>query len=139
MEHKAGKAVPTGATGMAILGSDGGTFEVFPTAWADTTNGLAKIGESWTAGTLTGAADGATITGVGVLRQLIITNGSGSAITVNVYDNTAASGTKLTPALAIPANTTLVLAMAAPFALGVYLDYSTATSCDGIGYYQAVN
>jgi hypothetical protein len=105
-------------------------------AGTDAVNDRTRVSEVWTAGTLTGPADGATITGVGVLRQLILTNGSGAAITVNVYDNTTASGTKLTPALAIPANSTLIWNTAAPFSLGVYIDYSTPTSCDGIGYYE---
>lgn len=138
MEHKAGQSVPSATTGAAILTSDGGTFEVMPSNWIDTTNGIAKTGEVWTAGVLTGAADGATLTGVGVLRKLVISNGSGSAITVTVYDNTAASGTKLFPVLNIPTVTTMQIDCAIPYSLGVYIDYSTATSCDGIGYSQAV-
>lgn len=104
----------------------------------DVTNGVTKTAEIVTAGTLLDGADGATLTGVGVLKRLIITNGSGSAITAQVYDNTAASGTKLTPTLCIPTVTTLVIELNAPYALGVYVDFSAATTCTAIGYSQAV-
>lgn len=110
----------------------------FSSSWVDSVNGVAKVGERWTAGTLTGAADGATLTGVGVLRKLVISNGSGAAITVNVYDNTSASGTKLLPTLHVPTLTDKSWDLAIPYSLGVYIDYSSATSCDGIGYSQAV-
>ncbi len=137
--YRTGTAVPSSEViGPATLTSNGTTFEVMSSKWIDGTNGVAKTGEVWTAGTLTGAADGATLTGVGVLRKLIISNGSGAAITVNVYDNTAASGTKLTPLLHVPTLSQLVLDLAVPYSLGVYVDFSTATSCDALGYSQAV-
>lgn len=105
----------------------------------DVTNEVLKVAEKWVQGSLTGAADGATITGTGVLRKLILTNGSGSAITVAVRDNTSGSGNKLMPDIAIPANTTREIDVAIPFTIGVHIDWSNATSCDGCGYYQAVN
>jgi len=104
----------------------------------DVTNGVTQVAEKVSAGTLLDGADGATLTGVGVLKRLILTNGSGSAITVQVYDNTSATGTKLTPTLCIPTLTTLVLELNVPYALGVYLDFSTPTTCTAIGYSQAV-
>lgn len=104
----------------------------------DNTNNVMRVGEIVAAGTNTGAADGATLTGTGVLKRLILTNGSGSAITVEVYDNTSATGTKLTPTLCIPALTTMVLELNVPYSLGVFIDWSTATSCSGMGYSQAI-
>lgn len=137
---KTGKTVAASSFGQPVLTkSSGGLYELMPSGHIDSVNNVMKVAEKWTAGTLTGAADGATITGTGVLRKLVISNGSGSAITVTVYDNTAASGTKLLPVLNIPALTTFPLDLAIPFTTGVYIDYSTATSCDGIGFYQAVN
>ena len=130
LEHGATSKIP-----IKVFDNGDGTYSM--QAGTDAVNDLLKTTETWTAGAFTGAADGATITGVGKLRKLIISNGSGSAITVTVYDNTAASGTKLFPVLNIPALTTFQIDCAIPFSLGVYLDYSTATSCDGIGYYEA--
>lgn len=104
----------------------------------DDTNGVTKVAELTTPGSLLDGADGNTLTGVGVLKKIIITNGSGSAITVQVYDNTSATGTKLTPTLCIPTVSTLQVELNAPYALGVYVDFSTPTTCTAIGYSQAV-
>ncbi len=114
-----------------------------PHAWLsgpgiDETNGVLKTAQRNTARTLLDGADGATLTGVGVLSKLVITNGSGSAITVQVYDNTSATGTKLTPTLCIPTLTTLQMELDVPYALGVYIDFSTPTTCTAIGYSKAV-
>ena len=127
-----------GKTKIPVKAYDNGDGTFSMQAGTDAVNDLQKTTRTATAGALTGAANGATITGVGKLKKLIISNGSGSAITVNVYDNTAAAGTKLMPAIAIPANTTREIDnLDIPFSLGVYIAYSTATSCDGIGYYEA--
>lgn len=119
-----------------ITDSSGRLYVRFP--GVDVTNGLVKTAEINTAGTLISGADGTTITGVGVLTKLVITNGSASATTANVYDNTTNSGTKLTPLLALPANTTLVIPLDVPFSIGVYVDFTTATTCEVIGYYKVV-
>jgi len=113
-----------------------------PHAWlagpgVDETNGVLKTGEALTAGTLVSGADGATITGLGILGRLTIYNGSGSAITVEVYDNTSATGTKLTTTIPIAAGARFSEVMNVRFSLGVYLDFSTATSCQGMGYWRA--
>lgn len=105
----------------------------------DTTNGVQKIAEKWIPGTITGAADGATITGLGVLRKLILSNNNVAATTATIYDNTVGSGTKLLPTIALPANTTVQIDVAVPFTIGVFIDWATPTGCDGQGFYQAVN
>jgi hypothetical protein len=132
LEHGATSKIP-----IKVFDNGDGTYSM--QAGTDAVNDLLKTGEKHTAGALTGAADGATITGVGVLRKLIISNGSGAAITVNVYDNTAASGTKLMPTLHVPTLTDKSWDVAIPFSIGVFIDFSTPTSCDAIGYYQAVS
>lgn len=123
---------------VPIKAFDNGDGTYSMQAGTDATNDMQKTTRISTAGALTGAANGATVTGVGKLRKLIISNGSGSAITVNIYDNTSATGTKLMPQLNIPTLTTLQIDnLDVPFSLGVFIAYSTATSCDGIGYYEA--
>jgi hypothetical protein len=42
----------------------------------------------------------------GVVKQIIVTSASTDAITVDLYDNTAASGTSLIPTWVIPAQST---------------------------------
>jgi len=131
LEHGATSKIP-----IKVFDNGDGTYSM--QAGTDAVNDLQKTTRTATAGALTGAANGATVTGVGKLKKLIISNGSGSAITVNVYDNTSAAGTKLMPQLNIPALTTLQIDnLDVPFSLGVFIAYSTATSCDGIGYYEA--
>lgn len=107
-------------------------------AAVDTTNGVMKTAERVTAGTLISGADGGTLAGVGVLKRLMLYNGSGSATTAEVYDNTAASGTKLTTTIPLPTLGLVVLELNVPYALGVYIDFATATSCQALGYSQAV-
>lgn len=106
---------------------------------ADSVNDVLKIGEKWTRGTLLSGADGATITGVGVLRKLFLYNGTGSATVAQVYDGTSATGNKLTTSIAMPANSLVQVEFAAPFSIGVYVDFLLATSCEALGYYQAVS
>jgi len=103
----------------------------------DVTNGVMNTGEAFTAGTLVSGADGATITGLGILGRLTIYNGSASAITVEVYDNTSATGTKLTTTIPVAAGARYSEVLGVRFSLGVYLDFSTATSCQGMGYWRA--
>lgn len=104
----------------------------------DDTNGVTKTAEIANQGTLVSGADGATLTGVGVLKRLMLYNGSGSAVTVEVYDNTSATGTKLTTTIPLPTLGHANLELNVPYALGVYIDFSTATSCQALGYSQAV-
>jgi len=104
----------------------------------DATNEVTKVAEMVTAGTLLSGADGATLTGVGVLKRLMLYNGSGGATTAEVYDNTSAAGTKLTTTIPLPVSGLVVLELNVPYALGVYIDFATATSCQALGYSQAV-
>ena len=138
MQHQAGKNAPSDALGSAILSKNiVGNFEVFPTGWIDPTNNVAKVARLLTAGTVLGS-DGNTLTGVGLLARLVISNAHATnATTVAVYDNTAAYGTKLCADLVIPANSTLSIDIEAPYAAGVYLDFAAGTP-SGIGYSQAV-
>lgn len=105
---------------------------------ADTTNGVNKTAEIVSVGTLLSGASGNTLTGVGVCKWLHLYNGSGSAVTVNVYDNTAGSGTNLMPTISIPTLGNVKIELNVPYALGVYVAWSTATSCQALGYSQAV-
>lgn len=104
----------------------------------DDTNGVTKVAEIVTDGTLVSGANGATLTGVGVCKRLMLYNGSGSAVTVEVYDNTSATGTKLTTTIPIPTLGFHNLELNKPYALGVFIAWSTATSCQALGSSQAV-
>jgi hypothetical protein len=104
----------------------------------DATNEVTKTAEIVTDGTPISGANGATLTGVGVLKRLMLYNGSGSAVTVEVYDNTSAAGTKLTTTIPIPTLGFHNLELNKPYALGVYIAWSTATSCQALGSSQAV-
>lgn len=104
MQRQAGKAAPSDALGGAILTKDGnGNFEIFPTGWIDGTNKVAKVARKLAAGTVL-SADGNTLTGVGLLARLVVSNAHATnATTVAVYDNTSATGTKLCADLVVAA------------------------------------
>lgn len=138
MQHQAGKNVPSDALGGAVLSKNSsGNFEVFPTGWIDGTNNVAKVARLLAAGTVL-TADGNTLTGVGLLARIVVSNSHATdKTTVAVYDNTSATGTKLCADLVVSAGATLAVDIESPYALGVYLDFTGGTP-SAIGYGQLV-
>lgn len=138
MQHQAGKTAPADALGTLVLSKNAsGYLEAFPTGWIDATNHVAKIARVFAPGTVL-TADGNTLTGVGLLGRLVVSNAHETDPTVvAVYDNTSATGTKICADLVIPAESTLVVDVDVPYGLGVYLDFTGGTP-SAIGYGQLV-
>jgi hypothetical protein len=75
-------------------------------------------------------------TGSGAFHGIMFATNGTDAVTVSVYDNTAASGTKLVPTLVIPSSATsraasLSIGPAVEFVTGLYVEIT----CSGtVGY-----
>jgi hypothetical protein len=78
------------------------------------------------------AADGAVKTGPGSLVALLLTAGDGAAATIVLYDNTAASGTKLVT-LKAPTGTSVQWSPSNPTVFGVGC-YADITGADAVAY-----
>lgn len=138
MEYQAGKSVPTGATGAAILTSNNGTFEVMPSDYIDATNNVAKVEQRFTSsGVIT--SDTAVKSGAGFLHTITIApaDAAPTAGTITVYDNTTNSGTKLfevgvTTTWFAPATVMLNTS----FATGCYVDFTTTADVNVVVSYR---
>lgn len=84
-------------------------------------------------------ASAAIITGAGSLCGVMIATDGTNAVTLNIYDNTAASGTKLIPTRVIPTSATsrgwsLSFIPAIPFKTGLYISVATDGSVSYVPY-----
>lgn len=66
-------------------------------------------------------------TGFGQCHQIVIANGTASAVTIQVYDNTASSGSLLTTII-VPANDTRSVTLNALFSTGLTLKSGASAS-----------
>ena len=138
MEHQAAKAVPTGATGVAILTSNGGTFEVMPSDHIDATNNVAKVEQRFSgSGKIT--SDTQVKAGAGFLHTVTVScnDAAPTAGDLVIYDNTVAgSGTELfrhnfTTTPFVPFTVTLDVS----FSVGCYVDFTTTNDvCVFVSY-----
>jgi hypothetical protein len=138
MEHQAGKSVPTGATGAAILTSNGGTFEVMPSDHIDATINVAKVEQRFTS-SLNMTADTQVKAGEGFLHTVTFAcaDAAPTAGTVIVYDNTAESGDVL---LSVGFTTTwfapCTVVLDVPFATGLYVGFTTTADVNVVVSYR---
>lgn len=84
-------------------------------------------------------ASAAIVTGAGSLCGVMIATDGTNAVTLNIYDNTAASGTKLIPTRVIPTSATsrgwsLSFIPAIPFKTGLYISVATDGSVSYVPY-----
>lgn len=84
-------------------------------------------------------ASAAIVTGAGKLCGVMIATDGTNAVTLNIYDNTAASGTKLIPTRVIPTSSTsrgwsVGFNPAIPFKTGLYISVSTAGTVSYVPY-----
>lgn len=112
---------------LAITKSAAGLAEALPTGWIDSTNNKAVVEQRYSgSGALT--SDTAVKSGAGFLHTITISmnDAAPTAGTIDVYDNTSASGTKLftwtlTTAVFTPFTVTLDVSVAN----GIYVDFTT--------------
>lgn len=122
-------AVATDANGNQLVSTEAN----------DNTNNVMRSGEIWSAGTVLNA-DGNSLTGVGVCAAISVSNNHASNdITVSVFDNTSATGSKLCEDFTLaPKASTGAKIIRAPYALGVYFDFGGTGTPSGIAYGQAI-
>jgi hypothetical protein len=88
-------------------------------------------------------ADAAITTGSGYLKGIIISTDSANSVTFAVYDNTAASGSKLFSTLTVTtstANRVTTLSFdghECPYSTGIYVDITTAGSVSYDVYFES--
>lgn len=98
---------------------------------------------AWGEGKVGQTSDGICAVGSGYLRGILVHTDGTYAVTLNVYDNTAASGTKLFSTWTIPTsatNRTSAIDFAereCPFTTGVYVDVTTSGTVTYDCYYTA--
>ena len=88
-------------------------------------------------------ADAAVTTGAGYLKGIIVHTDATNACTLSVYDNTAASGTKLFSTWTVPtssSNRTAALGFngqECPYGNGIYVDITCAGTCTYDVYFES--
>jgi len=87
-------------------------------------------------------ADAAIDTGAGYFYGMILATDGTNAVTVDIYDNTSASGTVLVPTFVITTSATdrvRSLSFDPPVAYnnGVYVDITCAGTMSFVGYYRS--
>jgi hypothetical protein len=86
------------------------------------------------------SADATVYTGGGWFYGIILTTDGTNSVTVDIYDNTAASGTKLIPTTVIPssaAERSASIGFGSPvnFSNGIYVDITTSGTAGYMVYY----
>lgn len=94
----------------------------------DTTNDVLKVAELCTLSTIL-TADGQIYTGVGTIVKFFVGNTHATeTATIQLYDNTAASGDKLAGLINVPpVNGFREVTLNVPFANGIYADVTSGT------------
>lgn len=125
---KVGTVVGSGDFGSPALGEDsGGNYAVFPVGFVDAVNNKAVVEHSYTySGPKT--SDTLVKSGVGFLHaiQISCNDAAPTAGNLDIYDNTAGSGTKIfscsfTTTWFAPVN----IPINVEFSTGLYLDFTT--------------
>ena len=85
------------------------------------------------------AADALIFTGPAVLRGFIVTTDGAADVTIDVYDKTTATGTKLIPTFTVKGANNYGGVMNAEIqaATGIYLDITTSGTAGVVVYYSA--
>lgn len=123
----------------AIDNGDGTYSMAMGGAGSDAVNNVVEVVQRAEQGALVSGADGALWEGVGDLVAVHVYNGSGSAITYQLYDDSSAvAGNKIgtTRSVATLATDT-VLFHGKTLAIGVFIDFSTPTSCEARAFVRA--
>lgn len=96
---------------------------------------------SW-ANSIGNTADGICAVGQGYFTGLLVHTDGTNAVTVSVYDNTAASGTKLMSTWTVPSSTSNRTAAIGfmekecPYSTGIYVDITTSGTVTYDCYYS---
>lgn len=98
---------------------------------------------AWGKGTIGNTADALCATGTGYLRGILVHTDGTNAVTLAVYDNTAASGTKLFSTWTVTTSATNRTSaiefteQECPFYTGIYVDVTTSGTVTFDCFYDA--